>query len=217
MFDRKSLKAEAKKNLKGHYGTPVLIMLVLFGIQLILNLAQKLNAFGIFGKVFFTLCLIALAGIFAYGLAKFFLNYRDNNQLKFSYFWAESNKKEIAGPSILGFLLVYIFTLLWSLLLIVPGIIKYYSYSMTFFILAENPKIPVTKAIKMSRLMMKGYKGKVFLLDLSFLGWFLLGIITLGIGFLWIAPYNLQARANAYVVIKEEALKSGVITSADYE
>jgi uncharacterized membrane protein len=98
--------------------------------------------------------------------------------------------------------MVGLFTFLWSLLLFIPGIIKSYSYSMTLYIISEDPSIGVMDAITKSREMMNGYKFKKFLLDLSFIGWFLLCIITLGIGFLWFIPYVGVAGAAFYNDIK---------------
>jgi|SRR3989344_4697814 len=79
--------------------------------------------------------------------------------------------------------------ILWSLLLIIPGIIAALSYSQTFYILAEDKSVSARDAIKKSKEMMRGNKKKLFFLSLRFLGWFLLGILTLGIGFLWLMPY----------------------------
>ncbi|MDD5705717.1 MAG: DUF975 family protein [Kiritimatiellae bacterium] len=81
----------------------------------------------------------------------------------------------------------YIF--LWSLLLIVPGIVAYYAYAMTYFIIADNPGISAVEAIHRSSLLMKGSKGKLFCLHWRFFGWFLLGILTCGVAFLWVIPY----------------------------
>lgn len=99
-------------------------------------------------------------------------------------------------------LLVFLFTLLWTLLLIIPGIIKSYAYSMTYYIVNDNPEIGTNDAIELSMKMMKGNKMKLFLLDLSFIGWFLLSILTLCIGMFWVYPYMLTARAAFYEDIK---------------
>ncbi|MBR1925467.1 MAG: DUF975 family protein [Clostridia bacterium] len=97
-----------------------------------------------------------------------------------------------------------IFIFLWSLLLIVPGIIKTFSYSMSFFILNENPEISFSDARKKSIEMMDGYKWKLFCLYFSFIGWILLSILTLGILFLWISPYMQVAKAEFYENLKKE-------------
>ncbi|MBR1834722.1 MAG: DUF975 family protein [Bacteroidales bacterium] len=99
-------------------------------------------------------------------------------------------------------LLVMLFVFLWSLLLVIPGIVKSYSYALTPYILHDNPELKVTESLRCSQQMMQGYKGKLFLLDLSFIGWILLGIITFGIGFLWVRPYMITARAKFYEELK---------------
>lgn len=99
------------------------------------------------------------------------------------------------------------FLFLWSLLLIVPGIIKTISYSFTLYILHDHPELSATQAITKSREMMNGYKMKAFLLNLSFIGWFLLGIITLGLGFLFIAPYYSVTYAKFYEEVKSTQMQ----------
>ncbi len=100
--------------------------------------------------------------------------------------------------------LVLLYTFLWTLLLIIPGIIKTYSYAMTSFILNDNPDTGLNVAIEESMDMMNGHKMELFLLDLSFIGWYILGILSLGIGFIWITPYQQTARAAFYEELKVE-------------
>ncbi|WP_294545846.1 DUF975 family protein [uncultured Bacteroides sp.] len=101
-------------------------------------------------------------------------------------------------------LLQGIYTALWSLLLVVPGIIKYYSYAMTDYILKEDPEMKNNAAIEKSMAMMENNKMKLFLLDLSFIGWALLCILTFGIGFLFLQPYMQVARAAFYEDLKAQ-------------
>ncbi|MCR5576748.1 MAG: DUF975 family protein [Oscillospiraceae bacterium] len=96
-----------------------------------------------------------------------------------------------------------LYILLWSLLLIVPGIIKAYSYRMVPYILAEHPEMPAAEIITRSREMMDGQKWNAFVLDLSFIGWFLLSILTLGIVHLfWTAPYKQSTDAALYLTLR---------------
>lgn len=101
-------------------------------------------------------------------------------------------------------LLVFVYTLLWTLLLVIPGIIKAYSYSMTFYILHENPEMTAGDAITASQKMMDGHKMDLFLLSLSFIGWAILASITFGIGYLWLIPYIYTAYAAFYETLKKE-------------
>lgn len=96
------------------------------------------------------------------------------------------------------YLLNTIFVFLWTLLLIVPGIIKSYSYSMSYYILIDNPDLSSDEARKKSMEMMKGHKWKLFCLDLSFIGWGILCVLTFGILSFWIQPYQECARVEFY-------------------
>ncbi|AZV42190.1 DUF975 family protein [Peribacillus asahii] len=106
--------------------------------------------------------------------------------------WKKSLK--LIGTSIV----VSIFVFLWTLLFIIPGIIKQFSYSQTFFLLKDHPEYSILEAITESKVRMKGYKWKYFLLHLSFIGWGILSVITFGIGFLWLIPYITTSTATFY-------------------
>lgn len=94
-------------------------------------------------------------------------------------------------------------TLLWLLLLIVPGVIKAYEYSMIPYLLAENPNLSADEAFSLSKQMTTGQKMDLFVLDLSFLGWIILGLICCGIGILFVLPYPEATRAEVYLNLKE--------------
>lgn len=104
--------------------------------------------------------------------------------------------------SVLCYFLLAVKVLLWMLLFIIPGIIKSFAYAMAPFILKDNPELSALEAIKKSRLMMKGNKWRLFVLILSFIGWFLLGLLTLGIGYFWLAPYIYTTMAAFYEDVK---------------
>ena len=95
------------------------------------------------------------------------------------------------------FMMLFIF--LWMLLFIIPGIIAAYRYAMAPYIMAQNPDIGIREAVDQSKAMMQGHKGRLFILGLSFIGWALLCILTLGIGFLWLNPYVQAAGAAFYL------------------
>ncbi|HOJ41736.1 MAG TPA: DUF975 family protein, partial [Candidatus Syntrophosphaera thermopropionivorans] len=115
------------------------------------------------------------------------------------------------GRALGTYLLMTLYILLWSILLIVPGIIAAISYSMTFFILAENPNIKAADALRLSKQMMYGHKTQYFMLMLSFIGWFLLSILTFGIGLLFLYSYITMASTIFYQQIKGEALYNEII------
>lgn len=115
-------------------------------------------------------------------------------QLGFSKYWHK----------LLGYIFVEIKLFLWLFLFIIPVFIMAYAYSMTPYILDDHPEIGAWEASRRSQVMMRGYKWRLFLLDLSFIGWFLLSILTLGIGLLWLIPYFSTARAAFYNDLKAE-------------
>lgn len=108
------------------------------------------------------------------------------------------------GRYLKGILLVFIYTILWTFLFIIPGIIKSISYSQTYFIMRDNPEMGAGEAINRSMEMMKGHKMEYFLLGLSFIGWLLLCIPTAGIGLLWVIPYMQTAVGEFYKSLKGE-------------
>ncbi|WP_295569528.1 DUF975 family protein [uncultured Holdemanella sp.] len=94
--------------------------------------------------------------------------------------------------------------LLWLFLFIVPGIIKAYEYSMIPYLLAENPNLSASQAFSLSKQMTTGQKMDLFVLDLSFLGWIILGLICCGIGILFLQPYPEATRAEVYLILKQQ-------------
>ena len=164
-----SIRAQARASLKGKWGSMALIWLFFSIVQFVLVPFSILTS-GPLLLGYFTITLRILrkqdvsAGMIFGGFSDF-------------------------GRSFLANLLIGIFVSLWSMLLIIPGIIAALSYSMTYYILADNPNMTASQAITASKEMMKGYKGKLFLLYLSFIGWALLCPLTVGLGYLWLWPY----------------------------
>lgn len=101
---------------------------------------------------------------------------------------------------------------LWFLLLIIPGIVKSYAYRMVPYILADNPNIGYKRALELSNKMTKGEKFKMWVLDLSFIGWYLLGFLALFVGTLFVMPYENATKAELYLVLRQKALESGLCT-----
>ncbi len=105
----------------------------------------------------------------------------------------------------------------WSLLLVIPGIVKAYEYSMSTYILAENPDIGISAARRESMRMTKGHKWQLFLLNLSFIGWNLLSCLTLGFLNVWLAPYAMTSGVYAYQSLKDHQSPHGKLTVAHWE
>lgn len=108
------------------------------------------------------------------------------------------------GRTFIAYLLMTLFICLWMLLLVIPGIVMSFAYSMTFFILAEDKEISAMDAIRKSRDMMRGYKWKFFCLQLRFFGWILLSVFTFGILIFWVQPYMQLAALNFYYDVKAD-------------
>jgi len=117
-----------------------------------------------------------------------------------------------------GMFLVMLFTFLWSLLFIIPGIIKGISYAMTQYILADCPNVKAKDALKLSMRMMDGHKWEYFVFGLSFIGWILLSVITLGLAAaFYTEPYMHSSTAQYYLEVRNEALRTGAITQGQLD
>ncbi len=199
MLTYTEIRSNAREFLRGKWNNPcALIILILalinFGVSCVPYLGSVIS--------------ILVTGPFSLGLAIVFLKLVRGEEITIELMF--EGFKDFTRSFIAGVLIiVYIF--LWSLLLIIPGIIASYAYSMTFFILADNPNLTANEAITASKELMKGHKTELFLLDLSFIGWILLGILSCGIGFLWIASYIETARAIFYHEIKGEAIVEPIV------
>lgn len=103
-----------------------------------------------------------------------------------------------------GYVLTKIFVFLWTLLFIIPGIVKTLSYAMTNYILVDRPELSANEAINLSKDMMEGHRFDLLYLYLSFAGWFVLSLFTLGIGFLWLIPYVQTSQSSFYLDVKAD-------------
>ncbi len=120
---------------------------------------------------------------------------------------------ESYGRNVGSIFMMNLFISLWSLLLIIPGIIAALSYFMTPYILAEYPRIGASEAIALSKRMTKGYKGEIFVAQLSFIGWWLLSLLTLGLAeMLYVGPYYETSMAGLYDELKRNAFESGKVS-----
>ncbi len=123
--------------------------------------------------------------------------------------------KEHYGHNMWAIFIRNLFLSLWSLLLIIPGIIKSFSYAMVPWIMAENPNLKATRAITISREMMNGEKWRMFWLNLSFIGWYILGTLCFGIGVLFVIPYHRAAVAELYGALRVKAVKEGIVSPSE--
>ena len=153
-------------------------------------------------SVFGTVASLALIPL-SYGFAVLFLNaFRGwNERVRMSNLF--DGYRDFSRV-FLTLLIQGIYIVLWSLLLVIPGIIKALSYTMTAFVLNDEPGLSYDAAITRSSKLMDGHKLDFFLFSLSFIGWALLAALTFGIGFLWLVPYYSTAKAAFYHELLEE-------------
>ena len=145
--------------------------------------------------IFFAVLYVVVGSVIEVGYARFNMDLVDRTEPKIeSLFRNFHNWKTTAATRLLKSL----YTFLWSLLFIIPGIIATYSYAMTGYILAEHPELTASEAIERSKEMMSGNRFRLFCLQLSFIGWAILCAFTFGIGYLWLGPYREAATAAFY-------------------
>jgi len=188
-MDRKILKQNAKSQIKGKIGTLFIIELIIAVITTAVSLIPTVGS----------ACTLLINPPFILSMTLIFLAIVRGGDVRVEdTFKGFSNFESAFKVNIL----VTLFTMLWSLLLIIPGVVKSYSYSMAMYILADNPGMGAKDAINLSKKMTEGHKMELFVLDLSFIGWILLSAITLGIGLIWVVPYINATRANVYEQLK---------------
>ena len=196
-MNRAELKANAKAQIKGKIG-------ILFVISLIIGVITGVASWilGMIPVVGSLASSIIVTPAFALSTTRVYLNLFNGKDPEakdafsgFDDFWSAFKVNFLVG----------LFTFLWSLLFVIPGIIKSISYSMALYILAENKGKPALECINASKAMTEGHKMELFVLDLSFIGWMLLTVITFGIAGIWTIPYINATMANAYYGLKPAA------------
>jgi uncharacterized membrane protein len=182
----------ARESLKGKWGLAVGTFLIYTLINVTFQVSAK-------DYPFFSLLSLIISGPMSLGAAIFSLSLSRNKEARLEQIF---NGFFRFGTALAAYLLMLLFIVLWAILLIIPGIIAALSYAMTFYIMAEDDSIGAMEAIDKSKAMMYGYKWKFFCLGLRFLGWAILCILTLGIGFLWLIPWMNVSIARFYDDIK---------------
>lgn len=196
-MDRKELKERAKAQLGGSIFSSNWIYAVLV-IVIYMAIASVVSAIpGVGGLI-----VLVFSGALEFGLAYIFLKQaRDGEKMEVGNLF-KGFTDDIGGNVVLG-LLVALFTFLWSLLFVVPGIIKAYAYSMAFFVKSDHPEYSWKECMDESQRIMNGHKMDLFVLHLSFIGWGIVGALCLGIGTLWVQAYMSATTAHFYESIKD--------------
>ena len=201
------LRAQARERLEGQWGTFVLMTFLMLVIQTILqipgyigSLLEILSPENVLASLSFSnisniLSLLALP--LSWGLTVSLLrNHREESvdlENLFDGFRGGRYTRVFCA-----LFLVNLFTFLWALLLIIPGIMKAFSYALTPYIIMDEPELTARQAITRSCEIMEGRRWKLFCLYLSFIGWGILSLLTFGIGFLWLVPYMNASVAAFY-------------------
>jgi uncharacterized membrane protein len=195
------LKNRAKHNLDGNWGTAIIALLIaaVFSFVIDFLFADSYTDSGIF-----IFCIrLMIQGPISLGIALVFLGIsRGLNpvpRLVFEGFrhW---------GKAFWLSLMVTVYIILWSILLVIPGIIAALSYSMAFYIMADEPDVTASEAIRRSKMMMRGHKTELFMLLISFIGWIILSLFTMGILFIvYVGPYLYATITEFYESLQERS------------
>ena len=195
-MNRAQLKAQAKEQIKGKIGILFVIGLIVAAISIVASLV-----FSLIPAIGNLLVSLVITPAFTLSMIRVYLNLTrgvtpkaDDAFTGFDDFWSAFKVNFLVG----------LYTFLWSLLFVIPGIIKGYSYSFALYILAENKGKSARECIKESMAMTDGHKMELFVLGLSFIGWILLGYVTFGISYIWTFPYIEATFANAYNSLKPD-------------
>lgn len=213
-WDRIGLKTDGKEKFRRNYGSCVLVSLIvglITGTGGTVSIERWLEDttfalwFLIPGAVVI-LVQILVFSVLEMGACRFYVENRDYqvgvSKILFGF------QSGHYGNVVLVMFLRSLFTFLWTLLLIVPGIVKSYEYRMVPYILAEQPDISSTDAFAISKEMMMGQKLEAFGLDLSFIGWWIGSAFTCGLlGIFWASPYQAATNAELYAALRDDWIK----------
>ena len=191
-MSRAEIKALAKQQLGGGvFANPWLMAVAtVFIMGAISGLANLIPVVGSIG-------VLVVAGPLAYGLNYIFLKQaRDGKPIQIGDLF-KGFERDFGDNFLLGFM-SGLFVALWSMLFVIPGIVKTYAYSMAYYIKLDHPEYKWRQCLDESQAMMKGYKMTLFVQDLSFIGWYIVGSFCLGVGTLWAQAYLTAARAQFY-------------------
>lgn len=213
-WSRIDLKERAKDRVRNNYACCILVSLifaVVSGIGMTYNLSRTrldfelLDVFAINASLFLLLLTIFVTSALEVGLCRFYVENQDYGASVSKLFFGFQCGYYGNVIKILFFRKLK--TFLWSLLFLIPGIVKYYEYRMVAYIVAEQPDIDSETAFKISRDMMTGQKMNAFVLDLSFILWYIASLFTCGLlAVLWVRPYMDASRAELYVLLRNDWL-----------
>lgn len=193
-------RGTARGCLQNNWGTAILVTMAIFGVSFLAGLTSIIPIVGSIVSIIIYGPLVVVE--FRYFIA---LNKKDNPTVGTAF----TNFGKHFWGNVGAYILQAIYTFLWTLLFIIPGIIKTYSYSMTLFLKSKNPEMSANDAITLSRKIMDGKKWKLFCLEISFIGWVILSLLSLCIGFIFLVPYMSASLVaffeDAYIEYQEKS------------
>lgn len=191
---RSEMKARARAQLGG--GIFKNAWMIALAACLLVSLIQTAA-----GSVLPAIGMILVMGPLEYGKRYMFLKQaRDGQPMQLGDMF-RGFQDDFGGTLLIGFM-TGLFTVLWSLLFVIPGIVKSYAYSMAYYVKADHPDYDWKACVNESRRLMNGHKWEKFVLDLSFIGWTIVGSLCLGVGTLWVTPYTAATEAQFYDYVR---------------
>ena len=197
-MENNQIMKEAQESLEGKWGISIAACLIVAIITILVNLIGGFLINEDWGGNILSLFIVPPIGV---GMALFFLNLHDGNKLEIRNIF--NPFKEVWLNSVLAYFMMIVIIIIGSILFIIPGIIASLMFSQTFYIIAKDNKIDPYNALVKSKKMMEGNKWKLFKIILRILLLAIVCILTLGIGFIWLAPYQNAVYAKFYNVIKQ--------------
>lgn len=197
-MENKQIMKEAQESLKGKWGVSIAACLIVTIITIMVSLTGGFVINEDWGGNILSLLIVPPMGV---GMALFFLNLYDGNKLEIKTIF--NPFKEVWLNSVLAYFMMIVIILIGSILFIIPGIIASLMFSQVFYIIAEDNKIDPYNALVKSKKLMEGNKWKLFKIILIIILLAIVCILTLGIGFIWLAPYQNAVYAKFYNVVKE--------------
>ncbi len=209
--ENRDLTRMARESLRGNWGLAAVGSFLYLLIVMTINVGSRIgieffDLFGVVGLfngfvVVFLLGLISvlIGPVMALGYTIFTLHIARDEEANISHIFEGFHH---FLKALLITLLTGLFTFLWALLLIIPGMIASLRYVMAYYLLIDDPSLGPLEAIRKSKALMKGYKWKYFCLNLRFIGWVFLSFLTLGIGLFWLAPYMQVSLGKFYDDVK---------------
>lgn len=242
MWSRDELKRRAKTVLAGRYWWALLFIVIVGGIASISNsiVSGVSMLMDILSRTSYTLEelfeISFFMGISAFSVQMMFTYVASFVVVTFvtgplsvstsRFFMDSANGEDDIGKIVYGFSNSYInvaktsffkqlYIFLWSLLFVIPGVIKKYEYYFTSYIQAENPSLDTNRVLEISKKMTQGHKWDIFVLELSFIGWYILGMFALCVGVAFVYPYQIATNTQLYFTLRYNAVLNGITSESE--